>query len=126
MSKKKKKKWFGTPMDDHHIFYTRTAWIGMFPNKLRQHWYCIVKVPKTTVHHAIHQEVRYVPVPRDVNIMDALEHLDSLSYHGAISENDTVEKRLAVLINLFDCVEKPTADALRKQLEAINKNKPSD
>ena len=38
---------------------------------------------------------------------------------GAISDKDPFEKRLIVLIALFECVAQPTADALKKQLDLV-------
>ena len=40
-----------------------------------------------------------------------------LEHYGTLAHYDTMEKRLELLIALFDCVEQPTAEAFRKQLE---------
>lgn len=123
MSKKnvhrKKKKWGGTSHDTHHIFYTKVSWNDPLPNKLRQHWYCIVDIPKDTLHHKIHEKVRYVPVPRNESIRVALDQLDLLEDYGAIRPDDDIVKRLQVFINIFSGLDKPTADALQKQLDAV-------
>ena len=128
MAKKKKKKhksWFGSEYDTHHIFFTRVGYNGPFANKLRTYWYCIVEIPKGTLHHMIHEKVRYVPVPRNSTISDVLEELAKLESYDAIGPDDSIEKRLKVLISLFDCVDQPTADALKKQLEIVTGyNKP--
>ena len=125
--KKKRKGLFGTTaLDSHHIFYTRVSWNQPVPNRLRSHWYCIVDIPKGTVHHAIHNAIRYIPVPRNDCILAALDQLYLLEDYGAIRPDDPIEKRLAVLAGLFDCVAQPTADALIAQLDIINSfNKPS-
>ena len=117
--KNRKKGWFGSDIDNHHIFYTRVSWNQALPNKLRTHWYCIVDIPKGTIHHRIHEKVRYIPVPRNSTITDVLEELGKLQSYGAIHPDDSIEKRLKVLIGLFDCVDQPTADALKKQLEVV-------
>ena len=53
--------------------------------------------------------------------------LEMLQTYGAIGPNDTLEKRLEILIALFDPIAKPTADALREQLKIVHEfhNKPS-
>ena len=121
MSKKKKKKWLGmVALDEHHIFYTKVSWNQPIPSRLRSYWYCVVEVPKGTTHHKIHEKVRYVPVPRNEAILEILEQLIMLDTYGAIRPDDPIEKRLNVLAGLCDCIAQPTADALRKQLEAIS------
>lgn len=129
MSKRKKKKnLFGVAtVDSHHIFFTKTGWSSRPAHRLRTHWYCVVEIPRGTLHHKIHDKVRYVPVPRECNIIAALTQLDLLEYHEAIKPTDPLEKRLRVLISLFSVVEQPTADALEKQLEVVCEyNKPSE
>ncbi len=131
MSKKstrhKKRNWEKSSVDSHHIFYTKVSWTGAVPNKLRQHWYCIVDIPKSTLHHKIHEKVRYVPVPRVEAIRVALGQLDLLESYGAIRPDDDIEKRLHIFINIFSGPDKPTADALQKQLDVVCEFKrPSD
>ena len=58
-----------------------------------------------------------MPVPKTINAINALAQLRKLEEQGAISEQDSLLKRLKVLIALFDCIEQPTADALKAQLE---------
>lgn len=125
MSKKKsgKKTLFGKALDTHHIFYTKVSWTSATADKLRAHWYCIVEIPKGTVHHKIHEKVRYIPVPKNDNIRFALAQLDLLEDYGAIRSDDPIEKRLQLLAGLFDCTDQPTADALRKQIEAVREAK---
>lgn len=52
-----------------------------------------------------------------------LEQLGYLEKYGAISESDPVERRLQLLASLFDCIEQPTADAFRKQLQVVREFK---
>ena len=121
MSKKKKKRInFGGGIDTHHIFFTKLSWDEPYAHKLRTHWYCIVEIPKKTWHHAIHEKVRYVPVPKKGSILTALGELTLLEDYGAIRPDDPIEKRLKLLANLFAGTDKPTADALEKQLEVVN------
>ena len=117
--KKPKKNWLPTAVDTHHIFYTKVSWNSVTTNRLRSHWYCIVEIPKGTLHHRIHEAVRYVPVPRDITIMAAIEQLTVLEDYGAIRPDDSFEKRLRILIRLFDSTDQPTANALKKQLDIV-------
>ncbi len=50
---------------------------------------------------------------------EALKHLEYLEKLGAISDKDPFEKRLTVLIALFEYASQPTADALKKQLDLV-------
>ena len=86
-----------------------------------------MQIPRDSLHRQIHTIVKLIPPPKPLNAKEALWHLNMLLKNGGINENDKLEKRLSVLIALFDCVEQPTADALRKQLEVVHKfyNKPS-
>ena len=63
--------------------------------------------------------MRQIPPPSQENAKTALWHLQYLEKYGGISDRDPIEKRLQVLIALFDCSEQPTADALRKQLKIV-------
>lgn len=129
MSKKKKKgksNWF-VSYDSHHLFYTKACWNSLAAKRLRQHWYCIVDgVPRKELHQKIHEKVRYVPVPKDDNIWEVLDQLTILEEYKAISDSDPIEKRLELFIDLFGCIEEPTAEALRKQLEVCESYKPSE
>lgn len=88
--------------------------------RLRELPYCKVVLPRTTVHNAIHHYVNTVPVPKEINAKIAVEALEKLKQYQAISSTDSVEKRLQVLIALFECIEEPTANALKAQLEVVS------
>lgn len=101
--------------DRHHLFYWRRMYGDGLAKTLRQHWFTSVLIPTDTLHRAIHHEVAVVPVPPDGTIRKALEHLRLLEKAGAITTNDSIEKRLAILIVLF--VDHPaTQKALKSQL----------
>lgn len=109
--------------DRHHILFIRREWNRGWASQLRLYPYCIVDIPRDTLHRQIHGHLAYIPVPRGNSAQEALKHLRYLQEYGAIGPNDTIEKRLRVLIALFDCTEQPTADALRKQLEIVQEFK---
>ena len=91
------------------------------------HWYCSVLIPRETLHREIHHFIGSVPVPRSSSIKIVLRQLDFLERYEAISKDDPIEKRLRVLIALFECIEDDTADALKCQLKIVNRfySKPS-
>lgn len=110
----------------HHLCWCRRKWDKGAAHKLRNHPYCIVWVPDTTVHKKIHRTIDEVPVPSELGINEALAQLDYLAEHGAITTKDTAEKRLRVLVALFEHSDQPTADAFKKQLEIVREfNEPS-
>ena len=106
--------------DKHHIFFVRREWSCGNLNRLRLHKYCVVDIPKDTLHRYIHVNMEGIPAPRGQSASEALRHLGYLEGYGAISTDDPLEKRLAVLISLFECIEQPTADALKKQLQLVH------
>lgn len=106
-------------IDRHHLCYQRGDWNHNELLLLRDFWYCVVPIPRETVHKSIHALVPTVPPPRDVSAKYALDQLRYLDNVGAITENDTIERRLELLVFLFDYIEQPTADAFRKQLKIV-------
>lgn len=113
--------------DTHHLLYQRRYWHGDTLIALRDYWYCRAEIPKNTLHRRLHNLVQTVPVPKATNAKSALEQLRTLERYEVIHEDDTIERKLEVLIALFDSVEQPTAEALRKQLDIVHKfyEKPS-
>lgn len=81
----------------------------------------IIKIPKHTLHPYIHSNLKNVPAPKGVCAKSALLELDNLEKHNAISPNDGIEKRLKILVALFECSDQPTADAFKRQLEVVRK-----
>lgn len=112
-----------TPFDKHHIFYIRKDWNKGELDKLRLHHYCVVKVRRSTLHRYLHTHLAYIPAPNERYGPLIINHLKFLEENGAIGPKDTLEKRLAVLISLFEFVEQPTADALKEQLKIVHEFK---
>lgn len=109
--------------DTHHILYQKRNWHGESLTMLRDYWYCKAEIPKNTLHRRIHSIVPNVPVPKAINARSALEQMKTLERYEVIHESDTIERKLEVLIALFDYVEQPTADALKRQLDIVRKFK---
>lgn len=76
------------------------------------------------MHHYIHEEVCKIPVPVSCLCEDCLKQLRLLEKANAIHENDPLTKRLEILICCLDTGDSPTADALKRQLEAVKTYKP--
>lgn len=108
-------------VDHHHLLYPRRKWGKGYAYLLRTYHYCIIPIEKGTLHRNIHGLLQEIPAPSDLNAQMALDQLRILESYGAIHNEDNITRRLKLLIALFDHVEKPTADALRKQLEIVHK-----
>lgn len=106
-------------LNRHHLLWMRKMWYSGSLRKLRDYYYCIVWIPKDTMHKAIHERVAYIPVPKNAYAHYVLGELEKLDELGAISEEDTIEKRLSVLLFFFDCAEQKTANALWEQLKVV-------
>lgn len=109
--------------DTHHLCYQKRNWQGPALVALRDFWYCKAEIPKNTLHRKIHSMVKDVPPPKAINAKSALEQLRTLERYGVIHEEDPIERKLQVLIVLFECVDQPTADAFKKQLDIVHEFK---
>lgn len=105
--------------DRHHILWQRNKWSQGYVYKLRDHPYCKILIPRETLHRHIHLEMIGIPVPSQDSAELALDRIGCLAERGLISYDDSFEKRLKVLIALFEGYENETAEALRKQLEIV-------
>lgn len=101
--------------DRHHIWFCRHDYNKGWAKKLRTHWYCTVEIPKDTLHRMIHHGMVQVPVPSAIAIQNALQQLQMLEKNGAIHPYDNAERRLYVLMALFECICPDTHAALKKQ-----------
>lgn len=111
--------------DKHHLCYQRRKWQRGYLRLLRDYWYCRVYIPRDTLHRKLHLELKDVPVPQNASAKAALEQLEHLEKYSAISEFDSIERRLDLLASLFDCSDQATADAFREQLRIVREFKAS-
>ena len=105
--------------DRHHILWQRNKWSQGYVYKLRDHPYCKILIPRETLHRHIHLEMIGIPVPSQDSAKIALDRIGCLAERGLISYDDSFEKRLQVLIVLFEGYEPETTDALIKQLNLV-------
>jgi len=109
--------------DVHHLCYQQKKWQCGNLRKLKDFWYCKISIPRDTLHRHIHLMLGDIPTPKDASAVYALEQLRILEKYEAISEYDSIERRLNILASLFDCSDQETADAFREQLRIINEFK---
>lgn len=108
--------------DTHHILYTKRGWNRGYNKELRNHWYMRVIIPKNTLHKRIHNELKSITPPRGLSSKFALQHLAYLEGYGVLHPEDSLEKRLTVLIALFDGgTEVDTIRDLKAQLAIATK-----
>lgn len=88
---------------------------------LRTYHYCVIPIPKCTLHRYIHENLRNIPAPSPIAAKGALEQLELLDKMGVLHDTDPIEKRLKLLAALFDCSAQPTADGIRKQLDIVRR-----
>lgn len=105
--------------DSHHILWQKNKWSQGYVYKLRDHPYCKIPIPRETLHRHIHLEMIGIPVPSQDSAKIALDRISCLEERGLISYDDSFEKRLKVLIALFEGYEQDTTDALKKQLDLV-------
>lgn len=79
----------------------------------------MIKVPRNTLHARLHHEIMWVPPPSGKNAKEAFEQLVMLERFGALHKEDSIEKRLGLLIALFDYAEPKTTEAFRNQLRVV-------
>jgi len=117
--KRKRRQISPSVRDRHHLCYQKGKWGYGYLRELRDYWYCRISIPRDTLHRAIHCAVNDIPVPKNRSAKDALEQLRSLEKYGAITEFDSIERRLNLLIALFECSDQETADAFKEQLKVV-------
>ena len=126
----RRKKWLkiqkahNANLSNHHIFFCRKRWQQSQVNNLRNYWYCIVPIDND-LHQALHDSCGEVPIPRKISSDEALDQLEFLNRYGVIHLDDPIEKRLGLLIFLFEYVEPEVVEALEQQFRIVGRFKPS-
>lgn len=107
--------------DLHHLCWPRSSWNAGYAHAIRNYPYFVVELPKDTVHREIHHQMRQVPVPSAFAAHTAWQQIKILEHFGVLHPDDPPEKRLGILVGLFDCSSQKTADAFRRQAKIIRK-----
>lgn len=120
-SKKRKKRQYINPSirDTHHLCYQQKCWNQGNLRKLKDFWYCKISIKRDTLHRHIHNNLVGIAPPKDSSAKSALEQLELLEKYCAISDFDSIERRLEILASLFDYSDQATADDFRKQSQII-------
>lgn len=118
-----KKNTIPPPPDVHHLFYVEDEWNKEGGRTFRDYCYFKVVVERG-LHVDIHAKVKGVPIPTAGSRRYIMEQMEYMYLFRFISDEDSIEKRLALLISLFEEIEEQsTATALRRQLEAVKEHK---
>ena len=91
---------------------------GVWAAKLRQCQWCIVVID-FGLHSYITLKSPPVPIPPDGVIEQVLYKLGRFVRHGSLSKETSLERRLEILVYLFEVAAPATAKALRVQLDAV-------
>ena len=112
--------------DTHHLCYTRKGWAKKYARKFRTDKYCIVTIPRDTLHAQIHQHLIEIPAPTEDGARNALKQLELLKSVRLAQHCDAIETRLEIIATTFDRSDPETAAALREQKRIVSelKNKP--
>ena len=108
-------------IDKHHLLFPRHGWSSGYARALRNHWYFAAEIPRETLHAQIHQEVTHIPVPKGALLKDAYEQIIILDSYGALHKSDSIEKKLRLLLALFDCACPEMAEAINAQLDIVHR-----
>ena len=88
--------------DFHHILFQKRHWSQGYAKALREHPYMGKYIPRDTLHRALHSKLHDIPVPNGKECKLAFEALVRAEMNGDINvEEDTIEQRIAFLINLW-------------------------
>lgn len=111
----------GNIKNRHHCCFIKAKWKGRYTSAIRDFHYCIIPIPRDTLHRLIHLNVYEIPVPSELAAKRAYENLLLLDENGALSNDDSIEMRLMLLAALFDRSAPATAKGFRDQLAVAHK-----
>lgn len=74
-----------------------------------------------SLHRKIHHEVLSIPVPQPTSCKAAVQQLGFLERFGALHPYDNIERRLTVLMALFNVSDPATYEALKRQRAIVRR-----
>lgn len=108
--------------DFHHLLFQRRHWQQGYAKLLRQHPYMGKYIPQATLHREIHAKIHDIPTPNGAECRMAYNEICRLEKLGEIDiVNDSVEKRLDLLISLWDDKCPATVAILKWQRDIVAK-----
>ena len=116
---RKKRGQHSSAYDRHHLCYIRSQWNRGFAKLLRGHHYCIVSIPKDSLHRIIHMKLHSVRPPDGSAARSVYEQLASMEKSGKISPSDPIEQRLLLLADLFRNEDQETAADFMYQYKIV-------
>jgi hypothetical protein len=108
--------------DFHHLLFQGRHWQQGYARLLRQHPYMGKYIPQATLHREIHSKIHDIPTPNGAECRMAYNEICRLEELGLIDiENDSVEKRLDLLIELWAEKCPATVEILKWQRDIVAK-----
>lgn len=108
--------------DFHHLLFQGRHWQQGYAKLLRQHPYMGKYIPQATLHREIHSKIHDVPTPNGSECRMAYNEICRLEKLGEIDiVNDSVEKRLDLLISLWADKCPATVAILKWQRDIVAK-----
>ena len=112
---------YGT-LNYHHLLFQGRHWNNGFAKLLREHPYMGKMIPMPTLHRLIHSKIHDIPTPNGKECRLAYERICQLEAKGKIDVvNDSIEKRLALLIDLWKDACPATVEILKWQSDIVAK-----
>lgn len=108
--------------DFHHLLFQGRHWQQGYAKLLRQHPYMGKYIPQATLHREIHAKIHDIPTPNGSECRIAYNEICRLEKLGEIDiVNDSVEKRLDLLISLWEDKCPATVAILKWQRDIVAK-----
>lgn len=102
MAKKKR-----SEASTHHILWQKNHWNVGYSKLLRDHPYMKKVIPTETLHDDIHRVIADIPAPAGYLCKRAYIRVCELYENGDISDTDTIERRIDVLMSCWSVDECP-------------------
>ena len=106
----------------HHLLFQGRHWKTGYAKLLREHPYMGKYIPMATLHRLIHSKIHDIPTPNGKECRLAYERICQLEAKGKIDIiNDSIEKRLTLLIDLWKDACPATVEILKWQRDVVTK-----
>ena len=106
----------------HHLLFQGRHWKTGYAKLLREHPYMGKYIPMATLHRLIHSKIHDIPTPNGKECRLAYELICQLEAKGKIDIiNDSIEKRLTLLIDLWKDACPATVEILKWQRDVVTK-----
>lgn len=96
----------------------------MWAKRLREHPYMGARIPMKTLHSTIHAKVHDIPRPKELICQATIFEIDERIKSGELDpKNDSLEKRLTVLIDFWSQINgmEATVAMIKWQRQIVQK-----